>query len=243
MVIPVYNIKSATTIPIYPSIFFSKKWVTSIPTITAEVATTSVKLSIAVACNVAEQIIFPIFLLKKHNHNFTNIEHSIIKNDSKWNVISWGCIILSKEAFKSSIPINIIIRETTNPATYSYLPWPKGCSSSGGLSAKWKPKSVATEEAASDKLFKASAIIDTEDVIIPANNFTQKSIKLQNIPTYPLITPYFFLVSLSMTSLLTKYFNISFIIHFPQYYSSQMPFTSVKSLVLIRYFSIIFIGW
>ena len=52
----------------------------SIPKITAEVATTSLKLSIAAACNVWESINFPIFLLK----NVLFIKFSLV------------CIVLSK---------------------------------------------------------------------------------------------------------------------------------------------------
>ena len=87
------------------------------------------------------------------------------------------------------------MRETTKPDTYSYLPCPKGCSLSGGLSASLKPSKVAIEEPASDQLFKASAIIDTEEVRIPANSLETNRRILQNIPTYPLTIPYRFLSS------------------------------------------------
>ncbi len=108
-----------------------------------------------------------------------------------------------------------MMSETTKPEIYSYLPCPKGCSLSAGLSANLKPNNVATDEPASDKLFNASAVMDTECVITPAKNFTVKSMTLHMIPTYPLNMPYFFLISSSVVLDFIKWFKsfkrISFI--------------------------------
>ena len=73
------------------------------------------------------------------------------------------------------------------------------------------------EEPASDKLLKASAVTETDAVIIPAKNFIKKSITLIKIPTPPLKVPYFCLTLKSETSalFLTKIFKSSLVIYAP----------------------------
>ena len=74
--------------------------------------------------------------------------------------------------------IALIIR----PVRYSIRPWPKGWSLSGFLEASKKPSKVMTEEPASDKLLKASAIIATEPEIKPAKYLAANKRMLSIIP-------------------------------------------------------------
>ena len=67
--------------------------------------------------------------------------------------------------------------DTTRPEIYSILPCPKGCSLSGFCLDTTKPNNVTSELPASERLFNASARIDTEDAkklnnILNPNNKT-----------------------------------------------------------------------
>ena len=101
-----------------------------------------------------------------------------------------GVIIFSIDDHASSNPMNIISTETISPATYSILPWPNGCSLSGFCPASLKPASVITEEAASEKLFIASAIIATEPAIIPTVSLPATSRMFSTIPVIPESSPH-----------------------------------------------------
>ena len=72
---------------------------------------------------------------------------------------------------------------------YSILPWPNGCSLSLALLDSFAPAIVTTFDAASDRLFTASAVIATEFENEPTMNFATQSIILQKIPTAPLSIP------------------------------------------------------
>lgn len=71
----------------------------------------------------------------------------------------------------NSTAITNMARETSAPEMYSIRPCPKGWAESGFCPAILKPTSVITEEAPSDKLLKASAVIAMEPLKKPARNF------------------------------------------------------------------------
>jgi hypothetical protein len=75
------------------------------------------------------------------------------------------------------------MKDTINPERYSILPWPNGCSLSAGFAANLNPSKVINEEAASERLLKASAVTEILLVIIPIINLTIKSILLITMPT------------------------------------------------------------
>ena len=72
---------------------------------------------------------------------------------------------------------------TIRAEIYSILPCPNGCSLSAGILANLKPIMVITEEPASDKLLKASAVIAILAEINPTENFIKNKIILTIIPT------------------------------------------------------------
>ena len=76
------------------------------------------------------------------------------------------------------------------PDKYSSLPWPKGCSRSAGILAILKPAKVTTEDPASDRLLKASAVIAIEPVKKPAKNLLQNKQRFKRIPIPPANMPY-----------------------------------------------------
>ena len=69
-------------------------------------------------------------------------------------------------------------------------PWPKGCSESGFFDAILNPSIETREEAASDRLLKASAVMATEPARVPAINFAAKRTIFRKIPNVPHKTPY-----------------------------------------------------
>ena len=94
------------------------------------------------------------------------------------------------EAEIPSTPTIRISRDTSSPARYSMRPWPKGWPSSAFCPASLKPTRVTTDEPASDRLLKASAVMEMEPVISPANSFPADSSRLSTIPTAPDRMPY-----------------------------------------------------
>ena len=100
-------------------------------------------------------------------------------------VTSSGCRIFSRDDFPSSTPISRISPDTTRPDMYSMRPCPKGCSGSGLRPARRNPSSVTSEEPASDKLLKASAVMAMDPLTDPAKNFTANSSRFSPIPTAP----------------------------------------------------------
>ena len=93
-----------------------------------------------------------------------------------------GAIIFSTEPLPSSKPITTIIADSPSPARYSARPCPNGCSGSGFFPAMAKPSSVITDEPASERLLKASAVMATEPEMLPAKYFPAKSSTLMNMP-------------------------------------------------------------
>ena len=73
---------------------------------------------------------------------------------------------------------------------YSILPWPNGCSSSIGLFDSLVPTIVTMFELASERLFTASAVTETEFVATPTANLNAQRSRLQKMPTIPERTPY-----------------------------------------------------
>ena len=102
-----------------------------------------------------------------------------------------GRRIFPMEVLPSSSPTRRIIRLTSSPARYSARPWPKGCPSSAFCPASLNPTRVTTDEPASDRLLKASAVMAMEPVTTPAKNLPADSSRLSTIPTAPDRTPYF----------------------------------------------------
>lgn len=82
--------------------------------------------------------------------------------------------IFSREDLPISTPIRRMARATTRPVRYSIRPWPKGCSWSASCPASRNPTRVMTEEAASDRLLKASATTAMEPVARPGEELAQK---------------------------------------------------------------------
>ena len=68
-----------------------------------------------------------------------------------------------------------MIAATINPDTYSILPCPKGCLESAFIPPSLNPSIVTKEEAASDRLLNASAVIAIDWLIVPAINLPANS--------------------------------------------------------------------
>ncbi len=188
---PAFRIKTATTAPAQPSMLRWAKCPARVPANTAEVATTSERESAAVAAMAAEPSFFPNTRLKWPS-----------TASPGWKPPKWpptpgrkstasGRRIFPMEVLPSSSPTRRIIRLTSSPARYSARPWPKGCPSSAFCPASLKPTRVTTDEPASDRLLKASAVMAMEPVTTPAKNLPADSSRLSTIPTAPDRTPYF----------------------------------------------------
>ena len=176
---------SATIMPATPSIGKSVYCPPISAASTTVVATTSESESVAVAAIEAEFIRFAILRLNQNSHTFTSMAAISTPIAAYENSVGEGVMIFSIEDHASSKPMNIISTETISPATYSILPWPKGCSLSGFCPASLKPISVITEEAASEKLFIASAIIATDPAIMPTVSLPATSSMLSIMPVMP----------------------------------------------------------
>ena len=113
-------------------------------------------------------------------------------------VTSVGCMIWVTELLASSKPMRIMAIATASPDRYSILPWPNGCSLSGFCPESLKPIRVTIDEPASDRLLKASAVMATDEVRMPAKNFSAKRRKLASTPAAPPISPYFCLCAWSV---------------------------------------------
>ena len=103
--------------------------------------------------------------------------------------MSSGWRIFSTELLASSTPTSKMAPATMRPEMYSMRPWPKGWSSSAFLAAIWKPTRVTTEEPASERLLKASAVMAMDPVSRPARNFPRERSRLRKIPTPPVSRP------------------------------------------------------
>ena len=185
-----HRINSATTRPTQPSSCTLVSLPITIASSTAEVAAVSLRLSAAVADMAADLIFFPTARLYRYMYSFTPMEASKIPAASHENVTASGWRILSTEDFASSAPISRIRPATIKPETYSSRPWPKGCPASGFFPASRKPSSVTTEEPASERLLKASAVMAMEPLRVPATSFPANSRMFNPIPTKPQSAPH-----------------------------------------------------
>lgn len=102
--------------------------------------------------------------------NFTAIDTPSIIKVSFEMFISSDLNIFATELLPSSKPISIMTKDIIKPETYSILPCPKGCSLSAGEPAILNPMNDITDEPASDKLLKASAVTDTAPESIPTKS-------------------------------------------------------------------------
>ena len=124
--IPDLNINSDTTNPIIPSTgrFVYKDDITAIQV--AEVAITSVLLSLAVASITEELIFFPRKALKNDIQSFIRIDTNSEINTIRLNVSFSGCIILFTEFLKSSNATISIRTAIVSAVRYSIRPCPNG---------------------------------------------------------------------------------------------------------------------
>ena len=153
-------------------------------------ATQSDRASAAVAAMAEELMRRPRFLLKKYIHSFTPMEAARIAVERREKATSSGWRIFPTALLNSSTPTSMMATDTASPARYSIRPWPNGWSSSAFCPARRKPTRVTREEAASDRLLKASAVTDTEPVMTPAINFPRESNRFSRMPTIPDMVPY-----------------------------------------------------
>ncbi len=96
----------------------------------------------------------------------------------------------------------------------------KGCSGSGSADDNLKPSRVITEDPASDKLLKASAVIAIEWLINPAKKFNPKEHGIEQdtytATQYAITFPHLYLRS--FYNLLINIFANSLTIYFPLFY-------------------------
>lgn len=177
--------KRATRTPHQPSIFTWLKCMTTVESKTKEVATASLKLSVAVARILPELIFAPILRLYKNMYSLIQMEITRMAIVTVLVSTGAGEIIFSIEDLPSSNPIKIITMATIKPEMYSIRPWPNGWSLSGSAPANLKPRRVIREEPASDRLLKASAITEIEPLIAPAKYLIPNKMTFSRIPTMP----------------------------------------------------------
>ena len=152
--------------------------------------TESERESAAVASMAAEPMRRPRVRLKKNIHSFTRMERKRMTTAIQEKVVTSGEKIFSREDLPISTPIRRMARATTRPVRYSIRPWPKGCSWSASCPASRNPTKVMTEEAASDRLLKASATTAMEPVARPERSLPRKSRALSAMPTPPDTEPH-----------------------------------------------------
>ena len=122
-------------------------------------------------------------------YSFTRMEAARIPTETMLNATASGRRICSTLVFSSSTPMRMISMATTSPDMYSIRPWPKGWSLSGFWPASLKPSMDTTEEPASERLLKASAVMATEPLRMPAASLPAKSSTLRQTPTTPQSIP------------------------------------------------------
>ena len=186
---PAFRMNRATSRPIQPSNGRPEKWETARPTRTAPVATASERESTDVARRASEEMRLPRAPWNQPIHSLTRMEAARMPAVSGVSKVSSGWRIFSKELWPSSTPTSRISRETIRPARYSALPWPKGWSASAFCPANRKPTRVTTEEAASERLLKASAVTEMAPEISPAASLPANRSRLRAMPMAPDTTP------------------------------------------------------
>ena len=118
-----------------------------------------------------------------------HIETTRTHTASRLNSVSAGCIILSRESVNSSKPIIKIINETISDATYSKRSCPNGWSRSAGFAEMRKLTNEITDDAASERLLSASAVIEILPASVPVMNFPANRRRFIAIPTMLAIVP------------------------------------------------------
>ena len=187
---PDQRIKSATRRPVQPSSLAPVSFPMRQEASTAPVASTSLRLSAAVAESAAESIVFPRLRLNAAIQSLRRIDPASTSTRAGENSTGSGCKILDAEVLTSSAPTSRIIAATQSPERYSILWCPYGCSRSAGFSESLKPSSVTTELDASERLLNASAVIETLLQSVPTRSFPANSRILQKMPTHPASFPY-----------------------------------------------------
>ena len=181
---PEIRMNAATPTPIRPS--STSQPVTRHSTAamsTALVLSTSLRLSAAVAMRVSEPMIRPMVRLKPLIHSLTRMDAISTATVSQLNTTGVGCSTLTTDSFSSEKPMPRMVTLTTSPARYSYRAWPKGCSASGALPASLKPTRLTTLDEASDRLFRASAMMAMEPNRVPTVSLPRHSSRLHATPT------------------------------------------------------------
>ena len=102
---------------------------------------------------------------------------------SRLNCTAVGCSTLTTDSFSREKPMPSTVTLTTSPARYSYRAWPKGCSASGALDASLNPTRLTILDDASDKLFRASAMMAMEPNSVPTASLPRQSRTLHTMPT------------------------------------------------------------
>lgn len=121
------------------------------------------------------------FKFKNPIPSFINIDKIRIINKIQLKETLSLLRIFSKEDFKKVHPTNITKKEIIKDEIYSYLPCPLGCSLSGGLIERLNANKFIKEDAESDRLLKASAVIEILFKTNPINNFIKNKMKFRKI--------------------------------------------------------------
>ena len=139
--------------------------------------------SAAAASITLESILFPSLRLKRDIQSLTPTDNRRIRNGTHSKAIGSGSNSLPKELLKQVIPTSITRNETISAAMYSIRPCPNGCSLSAGLLAIFTPTKLMIDDAASERLFRASAMIAREFISSPITSFVPNNSTLHKIPT------------------------------------------------------------
>ena len=112
----------------------------------------------------------------------TSTEHTRIPTESTLKLKVSGCRIFPTAVFNREKPTWMTRKATTEGRDIFHAPVAKGCSSSAGFFCHAHPDKSMMEDAASDKLLKASAITEILFTTSPANSLPPNSSRLQQIP-------------------------------------------------------------
>ena len=96
---------------------------------------------------------------------------------------------MSIEPVSSSNPTRSTRNDTIIEATYSIRACPKGCARSAGLAEMRKDTSEIICEPASERLLKASAVIEIAPASVPTVSLPAKSSRLTMTPTTLAMVP------------------------------------------------------
>ena len=131
----------------------------------------------------------PMVRLKPLIHSLTRMDAASTATVSPLKTTGVGCSTLTTDSFSSEKPMPRMVTLTASPARYSYRAWPKGCSASGALLASRKPTRLTTLDEASERLFRASAVMAMEPNRVPTVSLPRHSSRLHTMPTTPARLP------------------------------------------------------